>query len=126
MFAANEKLELIHLGGTVSQGSPDLTGLLTEENLKGFRADLAFLGADGVDAEGLYTESQSIARVSQAMIASTQKSLLVATHSKFGKTAFVRFAKWKDLDSVIVGGQITAVQRRWLKKGVKEVIEAPS
>ncbi len=125
LFAANEKLELILLGGTVSQGSPDLTGLLTEENLKGFRADLAFLGADGVDAGGLYTESQSIASVSQAMIASAQKSILVTTHSKFGKTAFVRFAKWKDVDSVIVGGHITAAQRRWLKKGVKDVIEAP-
>ena len=122
----NEKLELIILGGTVSHGSPDLTGLLTEENLKGFRADLAFLGTDGVDAGGLYTKFQSIASVSKAMIASAQKSILVASHTKFGKPAFVRFAKWKDLDSVIVGGRLTAAQRRWVKKSVQEVIEAPA
>jgi DeoR/GlpR family transcriptional regulator of sugar metabolism len=122
---ANENLELTLLGGTVSTGSPDLSGMLTEENLKGFRADLAFLGADGVDEDGLYTEFQSIARVSQAIIASAQKAILVASRNKFGKTSFVRFAKWKDVDSVIVGGRLTAAQRRWLKKGVKDVIEAP-
>jgi len=125
-FFGSENMELTLLGGTVSDGSPDLTGLLTEENLKEFRADLAFLGADGVDAGGLYTEFQSIARVSQAMIASARKSILVATHSKFGKAAFVRFAKWKDVDSVIVGGKLTAAQRRWVKKGVNELIEAPA
>jgi DeoR family fructose operon transcriptional repressor len=59
------------------------------------------------------------------MIASSQKSILVASHSKFGKTSFVRFAKWKDVDTVIVGGRLTAAQRRWIKKAVKEVIEAP-
>ncbi len=122
----NDKLELILLGGTVQQGSPNLTGLLAEENLKGFRPDISFLGADAVDDDGLYTETESIARVSQAMITSSQKAVLVADYSKFDKTAFVRFAKWKDIDTVIVGGKLTTSQRRWLKKSVSEIVEAPA
>jgi DeoR/GlpR family transcriptional regulator of sugar metabolism len=120
---AHEEMELVLLGGTVSRGSPDLCGPLTEQNLAAFRADVAFIGADGVDRHGLYTRSQAIASVSRAMLAGAARTILVADSSKFGRNAFVRFADWKKVDGVIVDDGLAAGVRRWLRKAVKDVVQ---
>jgi DeoR/GlpR family transcriptional regulator of sugar metabolism len=122
---AHENLELVLLGGTVNRGSPDLSGPLTEENLAAFRADLAFIGADAVDRRGLYTASQQIARVTKAMIAGAARTVLVADSSKFGNTAFVRFARWAGIDAVVVDQRLADSHRRWLSKAVSDVATAP-
>jgi DeoR family transcriptional regulator, fructose operon transcriptional repressor len=117
-----EGIELTLLGGTVNRESPDLSGQLTQDNLSAFRADIAFVGADALDGQGLYTSSQQIAGVSKAMIASAAKTVLVADSSKFTKTSFVRFAEWKQVDMVITDKAIEATHKRRLKKAVSEVV----
>lgn len=116
---AHPDLELVLLGGTVSAHSPDLTGSLTEDNLASFRADLAVIGADAVDARGLYTSSQPIARVSRAMIANATQTLLVADSSKFGSTAFTRFAGWAQIHLVLTDDGLPVAARRWVRKAVQ-------
>jgi DeoR/GlpR family transcriptional regulator of sugar metabolism len=118
---AHEELELILLGGTVNQASPDLSGPLTEANLESFRADVAFIGADAADADGLYTRSQEIARVSRAMIATAGRKILLADSSKFGSTAFVRFAGWESLDGVVVDEGLVPDREEWLREAVEDV-----
>jgi len=126
VLLANDALELVLLGGTVSPGSPDLSGALTEDNLAEFRADLAFVGADAMDQHGLYTRNQGIARVSRAMIANAQRTLLVADSSKFGRTAFVRFAAWDAVDGWVTDDELPADARRWAKKTVRNVVQVPA
>jgi DeoR/GlpR family transcriptional regulator of sugar metabolism len=123
---AYSNLELVLLGGTVSKNSPDLSGPLTEDNLAAFRADLAFIGADAVDARGLYTSSQQIARVSRAMIANARRTILVADSSKFGKTAFVRFTGWEKIDCLLVDDGLDKSTQQWVGKAVKDVTLAPT
>ena len=50
-----EGVQTVLLGGIIRKGSPDLTGALTESMLEMFAADIAFQGADGIDADGFYT-----------------------------------------------------------------------
>jgi DeoR/GlpR family transcriptional regulator of sugar metabolism len=113
---AHGDLELVLLGGTVSARSPDLSGPLTEDNLAAFRADLAIVGADALDARGLYTSGQPIARVSRAMLANAARTLLVADSSKFGKTAFARIANWSDIDLLVTDAGLPRAVRRWVGK----------
>ena len=116
---AHPGLELVLLGGTVSAHSPDLSGLLTEDNLASFRANVAVIGADAVDARGLYTSSQPIARVSRAMIANAARTVLVADSSKFGNTAFTRFAGWSQIHQLITDNGLPSAARRWIHKAVR-------
>jgi len=116
---AHDDLELVLLGGTVSKGSPDLSGPLTEHNLAAFRADLAFVGADALDKRGFYTGIQEIASVSRAMIASAQHTILVADSSKFGNNAFVRIAGWEAIDHVIVDEGLPQQARTWVGKSIR-------
>jgi DeoR/GlpR family transcriptional regulator of sugar metabolism len=122
---AQGDLELVLLGGTVSQHSPDLSGPLTEDNLAAFRAELAFVGADALDARGLYTRSQQIARVSRAMLSRAERTILVADSSKFGKTAFVRFAGWPEIDVLLTDDGLDAKARKWVEKNAPKHILAP-
>ena len=52
---AYDNIELVLLGGTVRHHSPDLSGPLTEENMRQFHTEVAILGADAVTPDGLYT-----------------------------------------------------------------------
>lgn len=117
-------IALVLAGGSVRTGSPDLSGWLTEENLKRFRVDIACIGADGADREGVSTTDVNVARVSQAMIASAQESVLVADHTKFEKPAFVRFASWSDINRVVTGIALPLETCAWLENAVQTVTYA--
>lgn len=123
---AHDDLELVLLGGTVSKGSPDLSGALTEDNLAAFRADLAFIGSDAMDKRGFYTSSQQIAGVSRAIIASAHQTILVADSSKFGKTAFVRIAGWEAIYGMVMDDGLSMDTRRWGEQSLKCLMVAPT
>lgn len=81
-------IETILLGGIIRKGSPDLTGLVTENNLDMFTADIAFLGADGIGLDGtLFTEDMRIVKVDQKIRKRAAKNYILADSSKIGKTA---------------------------------------
>lgn len=118
---AHDNIELVLLGGTIRRDNPDLSGWLTEDNLKRFRVDLAILGADAVDPDGVLTTDVSIARVSQAMISNARETVLVIDHSKFEKGGFVKFASWNDIDIVISDDGVPNSIRQWLESVVEKV-----
>ena len=103
-----ESIELVLLGGTVRKYSPDLTGPLTEDNLKRFRVHFAILGADAVTPDGLFTTDVNVSRVSRAMIESAEKVVLTVDSTKFMKTAFVRCAPLSDVDRIVTDEECPA------------------
>ena len=113
---AKRNLTLVLLGGMVSRTKPELYGPLAEENLKTFRVDVAFLGADAVTSEGLFTTDMQTAAMCRAMIAQAGQAVLVADSGKFGRTAFVRYAAFQDVDVVVTDRTCPARVRTWLRK----------
>jgi len=122
---ARENIDLILLGGNARKNSPDLTGPLTEDNLRQFRVQIAILGADALERHGLYTAELPVARVSKAMLAATARAILVADSTKFRRRAFARFAGWNQIDTIVTDGRLSAADRRWLSKAVRNVVLAP-
>ncbi len=121
---ARDNIDLVLLGGKARKGNPDLTGWLTEENLKHFRVDMAVCGADGADREGVYTTDEAVAHVSQGMIACAGITVLAADCSKFGKTSFLKYGSWSDFDHVVTDSGLSSEARRWLHRVAKSVIYA--
>lgn len=121
---AFDRIELVLLGGVARKGDPDLTGWLTEENLKRFRVDLAVLGADGLMPDGAYTTDMGVARVSRAILAGSARNFLVADRGKMGKSAFVNFAALNAFERVITDGGAAPPVREWLEAGAKHVTYA--
>jgi DeoR/GlpR family transcriptional regulator of sugar metabolism len=120
----HENIELVLLGGRARTGSPDLTGWLTEENTRQFHVDLAIVGADGVNREGVFTTTVDVTRVCQAIMAGGEKTILVVDHSKLNRPSFARFATLKEIDHIITDASISPATRKWLSKHAGRVTYA--
>ncbi|MDD2707836.1 MAG: DeoR/GlpR family DNA-binding transcription regulator [Verrucomicrobiae bacterium] len=121
----NERMEVVLLGGVVRKNFPDLTGPLTEENLKGFRVHLAVVGADAASSEGTFTHDVRTARVTKVMTQAADRVVVVFDSSKFTKTALAHCLDWKDIHVVVTDEACPESIRSWLNKAVSKVIYAP-
>lgn len=94
-------VETLLLGGFVRRDSPDLGGSLTESNLDSLRADIAFVGADGIDLDGnVYNASIPVGQMLSKMVTRAADAYVIADSSKIGKTQLKQFgnaAQWRGL-----------------------------
>ncbi|WP_428307928.1 DeoR/GlpR family DNA-binding transcription regulator [Lacipirellula sp.] len=118
------KVEVLLLGGYVRPTSPDLVGALTESNLESLCADIAFIGAAGIDHKGIvYQQSPEVAKMLATMVKSAKVVYLVADSSKFGKTALCRCGKLQDWDGIITDrGVDKKLVESFAKKGVQVLL----
>jgi len=104
-----EGIEVILLGGVLRKDEPDLTGAITEHALGLLHAEVAFIGADGIDAEGsIYTSAPEVARMLQKMAATADHVYAVADHTKLDRRALMRFAQLNDFTGLITDSQADA------------------
>jgi DeoR family fructose operon transcriptional repressor len=101
-LAARPNVTLFVLGGRVRNhtlGAVDhwATGMLDDLSI-----DLAFMGTNGISVErGLTTPDPAVAAVKSAAVAAAARSVLVADRTKFGVDSFCRFARVRDLDTIV-------------------------
>lgn len=100
ILTANPDCEIIVTGGALRRADGGLVGPLAAATLRQFRFDLAILGCSALDHEGdmLDFDIQEIG-VSQTLLAQSRRSVLVADHSKFTRSAPARIASLRDLDA---------------------------
>ena len=111
------RVEILLLGGFLRRESPDLEGPLTESNLETLRADIAFVGADGIDlSANAYNTSLNVGRLLTKAVKAASTVYVVADSSKLGRTALTKFgnlASWKGLitDRGATPEQLTALRQ---------------
>jgi DeoR family transcriptional regulator of aga operon len=114
--ALNVALELIHhpqveviqLAGPIRKSSSSVTGLYAEKMLEDFSCSKLFLGVDGIDVEfGLTTTNMMEAQLNKSMIKASQKTIVLADSSKFGKRGFGRICGLEDIEQVITDSNIS-------------------
>jgi len=122
--ALNVALELIHhpgieviqLGGIIRKTSSSVTGVYAENALSDFSCSKLFLGVDGIDPEfGLTTSNMMEAQLNRKMIATAQKTIVLADSSKFGKRGFGRICGLEDIEQIITDGRISDHQVKILE-----------
>lgn len=95
-------LDVEILGGSIRGITGAAVGQQTVEALSRRRADVAFLGTNGIDAEfGLSTPDTAEAAVKTALIRAARRRVLLVDSSKLGQTSLVRFAGLEELDVLI-------------------------
>lgn len=95
-------IQVLLLGGYLRESTPDLSGALTESNLSTLRADVAFLGTQGIDAEGrLYQQTPELASLVSKMSATAEAVYVVADSSKLGKTSLCQSGRVQDCAGLI-------------------------
>lgn len=118
-------VELHLLPGRVRTTTQAAVGLDTVRALEEMRADVAFLGTNGITvSHGLSTPDRDEAAVKRAMIASARQVVVLADASKVGFEASIRFASLADVDVIVTDSGLSAVERRRLSEAGPEVVAA--
>jgi DeoR/GlpR family transcriptional regulator of sugar metabolism len=118
-------IELVLLGGTVRRNYRSLVGVLAEDALRQLRADVAFLGASGVEEDLSIVDTTMVeVPIKRAMLASAARSVLLVDSAKFGMRGVVRVCGPEDLDVVVTDAEAPVEVRRALDRAGVEVIAA--
>lgn len=120
----NPDIEIHQLGGVIRKSSNSAVGPFAERMMEGFSCSKLFLGVDGIDPDyGLTTTNALEASLNQVMIRSTQKVIVLADSSKFGRRGFGKICDLSSVDFVITDSGISdSMVRRVESFGVEVVI----
>ena len=94
---------MICLGGELRKVSGALTGGAALGALNSINADIAFIGATGLEADwGCSTTDLSEAEMKRAFLARASRKILLADLTKWRHPSAIRFASWKEFDEWVV------------------------
>jgi len=95
--------DIICLGGELRKVSGALTGGAALGALNSINADIAFIGASGLEPGwGCSTTDLSEAEMKRALLARSARKILLADLTKWNSPSTVRFAEWKEYDDWVV------------------------
>jgi DeoR family fructose operon transcriptional repressor len=109
---------VVCLGGELRKVSGALTGGAALGALASLHADVAFIGASGLDSrEGCSTTELSEAEMKRAILARSKRRVLLADFTKWQNPSTIRFAAWREFTDWVTDRALGAAAVRSL--GVK-------
>lgn len=100
-----------------------MVGPIAELNLRNLNPDKVFLGANGITlSDGLTTPDLVEANTKKAMLERAKEVIILADHSKFGETAFVKIAEIKDIDTIITDRDLNRETLKKFKDNVEIIL----
>lgn len=119
------QVELHLLPGRVRPNTQAAVGVETVDALSRIRADVAFVGTNGLTlAHGLSTPDQTEAATKSAIVRCAQRVIVVADSSKIGQERTIRFASLSDVDVLVTDDGIGDDRRADLEAAGLEVVVA--
>jgi DeoR family transcriptional regulator of aga operon len=101
-------VEVLQLGGLLRKSSSSVMGAYAETILSDFFCSKLFLGVDGIDLDfGLTTTNAMEAHLNKQMIRVSQKTIVLADSTKFGRRGFGRICGLDEIDHVITDSGVS-------------------
>ncbi len=118
-------IDLHLLPGRVRSTTQAAVGSETVAALADLRADLAYLGTNGLSVRhGLSTPDREEAAAKRAMVASARQVVVLADAAKLGVETAIRFAPLSDVDVLVTDTGISEADREAFTTGGLEVVVA--
>ena len=116
----HKNIEILLLGGYVRHSSASVIGNYATQILENVSCSKLFLGVDGIDLDyGLSTTSLEEAQLNKKMLASAQKTIVLADSSKFGKKSFAKICGITEIDQIITDKGISpTIVKKLKEKGI--------
>jgi DeoR family transcriptional regulator of aga operon len=111
-------------GGLLNQNSYELVGNQVAQSLENVHLDLTFLGVSGISHDfGFSMSDEPEANAGRAFIHASEKVVVIADHTKVGKSTFAKLCSLAEVDLLITDNQIEAAQLNSLEAaGLKVLI----
>jgi DeoR family transcriptional regulator of aga operon len=101
-------VEVLQLGGLLRKSSSSVMGSYAETILADFFCSKLFLGVDGIDLDfGLTTTNAMEAHLNKQMIAVSQKIIVLADSTKFGRRGFGKICGLDEVDQIITDSGVS-------------------
>src|SRR3954452_11375599 len=101
LLASSQSTDLILIGGYVYPRTGVAMGPLAIDCMKGIRVRKAILGAGGIVADGIYNSNLLLVETERQMMACGQEVVIVADHTKFGRSALARLCGLEQVTRVV-------------------------
>ncbi len=125
LLAPLPHVELHLLPGRVRTATQAAVGHATVEAIRQFRADLAFVGTNGISVRhGLSTPDPEEAATKRALIDSAQRVVVLTDATKVGQERTVRFADLEDVDVLVTDDAIGAADAKAFEAAGLDVVLA--
>jgi len=123
-LAGSPQVDLHLLPGRVRHTTQAAVGADTVATLGKLRADVAFLGTNGISVDhGLSTPDREEAATKRAMVTAARRVVCLADSSKVGIEAPLRFAAFSDVDVLVTDDKIRDDDRdAFMEAGVEVLI----
>lgn len=117
-FSVETRVKVIFLGGTFSDGRDGFVGALTNQQIKNFRFDKAFLGVVGVDLEDNHvtTYTAEDAATKKQILESSSKSYMMLETRKFSAEGNYIYAVVDDFSGAIMEKDIEPAVRKQMDR----------
>lgn len=105
------EIEIYVAGGHLRQGVLAIVGPETAAFFENIRADKMFMGTEGIDVRGgIMVPDLSEAHTKRAMVNSTKELIVVADHTKIGRSKLSTIVPLSKVTLVITGREIESAQ----------------
>jgi DeoR family fructose operon transcriptional repressor len=123
VLSEKQEIEVIVTGGFLRTTTRALVGNITENILKEFKVDKAFIGTNGISIEdGLTTPNYIEAQAKKAMINSAHAVIVVTDSSKFDNVFFSVISPIDRVTTIVTNKEIDEETRREFEKAKIEII----
>ncbi|EKS54257.1 transcriptional regulator, partial [Citrobacter freundii ATCC 8090 = MTCC 1658 = NBRC 12681] len=112
------------LGGDVNPEDQCVHGTRTIENLADYHVDKVLVGACGLTTSGLVSTNEDHGYLIREMIQRADQVIILADHTKFGKSMLYRVASLERIDMIVTDRQPGREMAEALEKNEVEVIVA--
>jgi DeoR/GlpR family transcriptional regulator of sugar metabolism len=109
LLAAVQGIRVHILGGDLLPRQSVLVGPAASSALAFYNIDVAFLGAEGADAEGVWNTREDVVELQKSLIAACRKIVLCADATKLGRRAPVFLAPWREIHTLVTDAAPSAV-----------------
>lgn len=100
-------IELFFIGGIVHKTTAATYGAIAEQMTENLSCNILFAGADAVHPEkGFLNNRLDIIPLKQAMMKASSKTIVLADHTKFNRSAMMQIAPFDKVDYVITDDQL--------------------
>jgi DeoR/GlpR family transcriptional regulator of sugar metabolism len=107
ILSQDEAINIMQLGGILRHSSRSTVGMYAERPLADFSCSKLYLGVDGIDLDfGITTTDYREAELNKVMMASAQKTIVLADSSKFRRRGFSKISDMDDVDLIITDSNI--------------------
>lgn len=124
ILLANPDAQVILAGGTIRRSDGGLVGPLAVQTIRQFKVDIAVIGCSAMDENGdlLDFDLQEVG-VSQAILAQSRRTILVADHSKLQRSAPAGIASLAEVETFVTDRPLPpALAARCRAWGTKVVV----